>query len=95
MTGDLLTQIWTQDILHTEQEDQPLDRDILMLDSAHLTQCSMYLATELQTGWPTRQELPYIHQKKRGNLSRLDHKKEDTGEKEVKRKRTFKQSHFY
>jgi hypothetical protein len=63
MTGDLLAQIWTQDLPLPEQDGQPLDRDILLLDSAHLTQCSVYLATELQTGWPTRQEIPYIHNK--------------------------------
>jgi hypothetical protein len=81
MTGDLLAQNWTQDLLLTEQEGQPLDRDILLLDRAHLTQCNVYLATELQTGWPTRQELPYSHHQKSGHFQRLDHEKEDTGEK--------------
>jgi hypothetical protein len=77
MTSDLLAQIWTQDLPHTEQDGQPLDRDILLLDSAHLTKCSMYLATEMQTGWLTRQELPYINHKKRGHLRKEGSKEED------------------
>jgi hypothetical protein len=58
---------------------------ILLLNTAHLTQCSMYLATELQTGWPSTQGLPHIHHKKRGHFPLLDHKKENiSGKRRLK-----------
>jgi hypothetical protein len=58
---------------------------ILLLNTAHLTQCSMYLATKLRTGWPSRRGLPHIHHKKRGHFPLLDHKKDNiSGKRRLK-----------